>query len=271
MTSICSALQFSNLITFFITENLRCTLSNLSRKYNSNMTLTKKIPVIAAITVIATILLIPQGLAPTSFADISGVSDPHRHFVDLSMPDDPNYVEDTIGDVKIKAIFHFNKDGTEVVDSFRILNQLGGFGKGESIQFQLLGGVGGDKPKLYTATDKFYEQGFQSASSDYRDFDVDVYLYHRGDDTAFRHFMYLDCDIAGYSVATLHDGDETFSGITKFVLADAHTFSCLGFQPHCPVCIAAEMETRSPADTQSSLDLRDTQTWQDLYKYTKKN
>jgi len=231
------------------------------------MTLTKKIPGIAAIAVITIILLIPQGMSPNSFADITGVSDPHRHFVDLTLPDDPNYVEDTIGDVKIRAIFLFNKDGKEVVDSFRILNQLGGFGKGESIQFQLLGGVGSDKQKLYTATDKTYELGFMTTNTDYRDFDVDIYLFHRGDEVAFRHFMYLDCDITDYSVATLHDGDETFSGKTKFVLADAFTFSCLGLQPHCPICIASERDQFAKAKTTSSLDLRETQTWNDIYKY----
>ena len=233
------------------------------------MTILKKIPGIAGIAVIALILLIPQGMPTNSFADIATTgADPHRHFPDLSADYGPGYVEDTIGDIKIRAIFHFNKEGMEVVDSFRILNQLGGFGLGEPIQFQLLGGVGSDKPKLYTATDKTYELGFQTASTDYRDFDVDVYLYHRGDEVAFRHFMYLDCDVAGYSVATLHDGDETFSGKTKFVIADAFTFSCLGFHPHCPVCMADMMKHES-AKTTSSKDLRDTQTWQDVYKYTK--
>ncbi|HET6517787.1 MAG TPA: hypothetical protein VFG25_06170 [Nitrosopumilaceae archaeon] len=232
------------------------------------MTLTKKIPAITTIIIIATILLIPQGMTPTSFADIGGAIDPHRHFIDLTLPDDPDYVEDTVGDVKIRAIFHFNKAGDEVVDSFRIINQLGGYGKSETIQFQLLGGVGSDKPKLYTATDRTYELGFQTASTDYRDFDVDVYLFHRGDEFAFRHFMYLDCDISGYSVATLHDGDETFSGKTKFVLADAFTFTCMGFHPHCPICMAPEMKQKSPTNTVSSKDLRNTQTWSDIYRYT---
>ncbi|HSB50184.1 MAG TPA: hypothetical protein VLC72_02485 [Nitrosopumilaceae archaeon] len=233
------------------------------------MTLSKGIPGIAAILVITTILLIHQGLTPNSFADITGTTDPHRHFVDLTMNDDPNYVEDTIGDVKIRAIFHFNKDGMEIVDSFRILNQLGGFGKGETTQFQLLGGVGSDKPKLYTATDKTYELGFRTESTDYRDFDVDVYLFHRGDKSAFRHFMYLDCDVTGYSVTTLHDGDETFSGKTKFVLADTFTFVCMGFHPHCPVCMSSEKEMFTKPETTSTKDLRDTQTWRDVYKYTK--
>jgi hypothetical protein len=193
--------------------------------------------------------------------------DPKHHFPNLTVDTDPNYVEDTIGDIKIKALFHFNKDGLEVVDSFRIINQLGGYGKDESIQFQLLGGVGGDKPKLYTATDMTYALGHQATADDYKEFDVDVFLYHRGDKNAFRHFFYQDCDIVGYSVATLHDGDETFSGKTKFVLADSFTFQCLGLQLHCPVCISMGAP-EAKAQTTSSKDLRDTQTWRDIYKYS---
>ncbi len=230
----------------------------------------KGISVIAAIIGIIAILLIPQALTPDSFADFSRASsDPHRHFVDLSQPEDPDYVEDTIGDVKIRAIFNFNKDGEEVVDSFRIINQLGGYERPETIQFQLLGGVGGDKSKLYTATDKSYAFGTSGTStSDYRDFDVDVYLFQRGNDVAFRHFMYLSCDVLDYSLATLHDGDETFSGLTKFVLADAFTFQCSGYHPHCPMCMV-DLQTTTEYVGQSTSDLRDTQTWSDLFKYKK--
>jgi hypothetical protein len=189
--------------------------------------------------------------------------------VDLTLPEDPNYVEDTIGDVKIRAIFNFNRDGKEVVDSFRIINQLGGYNMPETIQFQLLGGVGGDKSKLYTATDMSYAQGQTTASNDFRDFDVDVYLFQRGDDVAFRHFMYLSCDVVDYSVATLHDGDETFSGLTKFVLADAFTFQCSGYLPHCPVCMVDMQKTTTESLSTSTSDLRDTQTWSDSFKYKK--
>jgi len=230
----------------------------------------KGIPVIAAIIGIIAILLIPQALTPDSFADISGTgSDPHRHFVDLTQPEDPNYVEDTIGDVKIRAIFNFNKDGKEVVDSFRIINQLGGYDRSSTVQFQLLGGVGGDKSKLYTATDISYAQGLTTTSTDYRDFDVDVYLFQRGDDVAFRHFMYLSCDVVDYSVATLHDGDETFSGLTKFVLADAFTFQCSGYHPHCPTCMIDTQKTTTESLSTSTSDLRDTQTWSDSFIYKK--
>jgi hypothetical protein len=125
----------------------------------------KGISGIAAIIGIISILLIPQALTPESFAVLSKAGlDQHRHFVDLTLPEDPNYVEDTIGDVKIRAIFQFEKHGYETVDSFRIINQLGGYQKAETIQFQLLGGVGGDKQKLYTATDKFYELGMSTTA-----------------------------------------------------------------------------------------------------------
>ena len=229
----------------------------------------KGISGIAAIIGIFAILLISQVLTPDTFADISKASkDPHRHFVDLTLPEDPNYVEDTIGDVKIRAIFHFNWGGDEVVDSFRIINQLGGYNMPETIQFQLLGGVGGDKTKLYTVTDKSYALGL-SASTDYRDFDVDIYLFQRGNDVAFRHFMYLSCDVVDYSVATLHDGDETFSGLTKFVLADAFTFECAGYHPHCPTCMVDTEKIAREYIGESTNDLRDTQTWSDSFKYKK--
>ncbi len=227
----------------------------------------KGIPGIAAIIGIVAILLIPQALTPDSFAAVSSSGlDPHKQFVDLTLPEDPNYVEDTIGDVKIRAIFHFNKDGEEIVDSFRIINQLGGYMRSDTVQFQLLGGAGADKPKLYTVTDKSYALG-SATSSDYRDFDVDVYLFKRGDDVAFRHFMYLSCDVVDYSVATLHDGDETFSGLTKFVLADAFTFQCSGYHPHCPMCLVDTQKTTTESGSTSTSDLKDTQTWPNSFKY----
>ncbi len=226
----------------------------------------KGISGIAAIIGIIAILLIPQAMTPESFAVLSKAGlDQHSNFPDLTQPEDPNYVEDTIGDVKIRTVFHFNKDGKETVDSFRIVNQLGGYQMAETAQFQLLGGVGGDKQKLYNVVDKFYSQGLSKANPNYSSFEVDVYLYHRGDDFAFRHFEYTNCNIIDYSVATLHDGDETFSGLTKFVLADAFTFECGGYQPHCPICIA-DIQTPGESEIISSSDLKNTQTWSELFR-----
>lgn len=224
---------------------------------------TKWILGITTMIAVSAVILIPNVITE-SFAThpIVQAIDPHRHFPNLSTTFDPNYVEDTVGDVKIKAIFHFNKDGIEEIDSFRIINQLGGYKTGDTIQFQLLGGVGADKPKLYTVVDNYYAQGKTTANTDYQDFDVDVYLYKRGDDVAFRHFMYQTCDVTDYTITTLHDGDETFSGKTKFVLADTFTFTCTGFHPHCPVCLAEEeKESRST----STMDLDERPTWGDLF------
>jgi len=233
------------------------------------MTLTKKIPIITAITLIATILLIPQGMNSTFGEHLTKetfAGDPRHHFPDLSVEFDPAYVEDTIGDVKIRALFHFNKDGMETIDSFRIINQLSGFSRDSPVVFQLLGGVGADKDHLYTAADKMHERNFVLSGEDYSHFDVDVYLYHRGDETAFRHFAYQGCDVVGYSVTTLHDGDETYSGLTKFVLADTFTFDCEGMLSHCPMCIM-HRTIEVIDETISSQDLRDTQTWSDIYRY----
>ena len=63
----------------------------------------------------------------------------------------------------------------------------------------------------------------------------------------------------------LDNVDETFSGITKFVLADAFTFQCSGFHPHYPICMA-DTRTTTEYDTPSTSDLKDTQTWSDSFK-----
>ncbi len=112
-----------------------------------------------------------------------------------------------------------------------------------------------------------HAKGFLTTDTDYSEFDVDVYLFKRGDEVAFRHFMYQDCRITDYSVATLHDGDETFSGKTKFVLADAFSFECKGFHPHSPTAILSHDDVEKPsAKTTSSMDLRNTQTWEDIFR-----
>ena len=79
--------------------------------------------------------------------------------------------------------------------------------------------------------------------------------------------MYLSCDVVDYTVATLHDGDETFSGLTKFVLADAFTFQCSGYHPHCPMCMVDTQKITTESIGTSTSDLKDTQTWPDSFKY----
>jgi len=234
------------------------------------MNLRNRLLTIAIPSVIIAILLIPNGLNQTS-AFHTG-ADPHHHFANLTIPETPNYVEDTIGDTKIRTVFHFGKLGEEVVDSFRVFEQVSGFERTtEGISFMLIGGVGADKPKLYLTTDKSFEfqlLGQAGGFSDYFDFDVDIYLFTRGDEVAYRHLQYSSCDIDDYAITTLFDGDETYSGKTKFVIADAYTFTCTGYLPHCPVCIIAlEAFKRGNPDVVSTLDLPDMPTWEEHQQF----
>ena len=122
------------------------------------MNLRNRLLTIAISSVIIAILLIPNGLLSQTSAFHTG-ADPHHHFADLTIPETPNYVEDTIGDVKIRTVFHFGKLGDEVVDSFRVFDQVSGYERStEGISFTLIGGVGADKPKLYLTTDKSFDQ-----------------------------------------------------------------------------------------------------------------
>ncbi len=225
----------------------------------------------AIVSAIILMLLIPLGVITQTSAFHTG-GDPQHHFADLTIPETPNYVEDTIGDVKIRTVFHFGKLGEEVVDSFRVFQQTSGYERTtEGISFQLIGGVGADKPKLYLTTDKAFQLqmvGQAGGLTDYFDFSIDVYLFTRGDEIAYRHMQYSSCDIDDYSVITLHDGDETYSGKTKFVIADSYIFTCTGYAPHCPLCIMAleDFKKGSP-DVVSTLDLPDMPTWEEHQKF----
>ena len=229
------------------------------------MNSSRNISGIVIIGIVATMLFIPQGIGTPTFADDRAGT----HFPNLALPSDPNYVEDTIGDIKIRGVFHFNLMGTETVNSFRIFNQMGGYKQQEFVQFQLLGGVGGDKIRLYTATDMTNNHQHTDPGQAYTKFDVDVYLFKRGQDIAYRHMEYNDCKVSDYQVTTLHDGDETFSGKTKFVIADAFTFDCKGFLSHCPFCIFISEQKYRGQGTESSTNIDTSQlpTWEEHPKF----
>ena len=227
--------------------------------------------IIAAIVVLAAVLVFSPNLMDQVLAVHTG-DKPGEHFPEL--PEKfatPTYTEDTVGDMKIRVKFHFNLLGDETVDSFRIFEQVSGFGKNEPVVFQLLGGTGPDKAKLYTNTDITHHRQFIDPGKLVTDFGVDVYLYKNGEDVPYRHLAYSSCMVRDYAVTTLHDGDETFSGKTKFVIADAFTFACDGYHPHCPLCMQLAEEYLKRGDTLSSTQkekLEETlKTWRNYDKF----
>ena len=137
---------------------------------------------------------------------------------------------DSVNDIVIKTVFHF-RAGEEEIDSFKVFSQISGFIRTKSPVFALQGVVDGDRPLLYEAVDRAFQQ--PNSQNEYSEFDVDVYL-HNGDST-FRHFVYTDCSVQNYFVDTEFDKEETYSGKTKFAVVDKFEFLCRGFDLENPV------------------------------------
>ncbi|MEW6043589.1 MAG: hypothetical protein AB1608_04955 [Thermoproteota archaeon] len=139
---------------------------------------------------------------------------------------------DTVGGLSIKAVFK-HKGGVEEVNSFKTFVQKSGYriDKNELPSFTLTGGVSDDKPMLYYITDQLWKS--HMINNDYKDFDV--YVYIKKGSKVLRHLTYSDCNVAGYSITTLFDGDETYSGKTQFVIADSFDFECRGYKPYSPL------------------------------------
>jgi hypothetical protein len=133
---------------------------------------------------------------------------------------------DSVGDLQIKTIFKFPK-GVEEINSFKVFTQDSGYKWAQTPSFQLWGAVGG-KELLYENAEISYERRGMAHDSDNDEFDVDVSVTH-GIKT-IRQVSYSDCRVTNYYITTLHDGDETFSGKTKFVYADVFAFECGGYK-----------------------------------------
>lgn len=194
------------------------------------MKATKKVPIFFLVGILATMTLISATVSTNPSAEAANVPDVE----DLEPRPSSG---DTIGDIQIRAVFHF-AEGIEVVDSFRIFNQMQGYDAISKPTLELTGGVGPDKQLLYHVTDFSYHTRHDPQQSQYQNFDIDVYLMNGND--VYRMMVYASCDVDNYTILTLHDGDETFSGKTKFVIADQFIFECDGFLPHCPSCEASD-------------------------------
>ena len=133
----------------------------------------------------------------------------------------------------------------------------------ESPTFKLEGVMDFDRAYLYEAADMSFKRGIFDTQHNYAQFDVDVYLHKDG--ITLRHFKYADCRITDYKVVTLFDKEEGWTTSKGFATIDEFEFECSGYKPNNPLFDL--MKTNGyKANTVSSLDLRDTQTWSDLYK-----
>ena len=167
-------------------------------------------------------------------------------------------------DVTIRTEFTF-RDAVERSDGFQIFKQVSGFDRTSgSTAFNLAGAVNYDRMYLYEAADMTFQRGVTNIQHNYGQFDVDIYLQKDG--TTFRHFEYSNCNIVDYTVDTMFDKEEGWTTSKGFTTIDEFEFECNGYMPHNPLFESMNAADRYKASTESSMDLRDTQSWSDVYK-----
>ncbi|MDX1596506.1 MAG: hypothetical protein R3327_06145 [Nitrosopumilaceae archaeon] len=176
---------------------------------------------------------------------------------------------DSVGDIHIRAIFDMSNVTFEN-NSFKIFNQVSGYKdldkvKYEKAIFTTAGAPGMENMWLYHAAD-VQHRGYQTAMDPAKDFKVTIEMYQG--ETVFRSFKYTDCVISNYYVSTLHDGEETFMGKTKFVYADNFEFTCSGVSLDCPFH-STVFPSAEKADNESTIDRtsKERSTWSDLFRY----
>jgi hypothetical protein len=170
----------------------------------------------------------------------------------------------TGNDVKIYTEFIF-RDAVERSNGFQIYHQVSGFDRiNDSATFTLSGVVDYDRTYLYEAADMTFVRGITNTQHDYGQFDVNVHLQKDG--ISFRSFEYTDCSIIDYKVDTLSDKEEGWTTSKGFTTIDEFEFGCNGYRPINPLFDSMESNDVSKASTQSSMDLKDTQSWSENYR-----
>jgi len=159
------------------------------------------------------------------------------------------------------AIATFDFNGARETINFPLFEQSDILSKSNPI-FEL-GGIVGDYPLLYKRVDDAAKisQMNTGASIDHELFDVDVTLTHDGIEV--REFSYANCRVVDYVVESQTNKEETY--FKGQALSNTFEFECQGYHPNVPIYNA--MSDTYKSDTQSTLDLRDTQTWSDAFKY----
>ena len=166
-------------------------------------------------------------------------------------------------DIAIHTVFSF-RDGVEESDSFQVFKQMSGFNRDtEAAAFKLEGIMDFDRAYLYEAADMTFQRGISDTQHNYGQFDADVYLHKDG--LTLRHFKYADCSITDYKVDTLFDKEEGWTTSKGFATIDEFEFECNGYKPNNPLFDLTKTNGYQ-ANTQSSQDLKDTQSWSDLFR-----
>ena len=173
---------------------------------------------------------------------------------------------DSVGDIHVRAIFQMS-DHEVVVDNFKVVTQKSGFnGPSHHVTAKPIVEVWGAPDythlSLYQVADVTHNVGQKGVTSTSVEFDVVFEIYKNN--MIFRTFDYQDCMITNYVFTTLHDYDETFSGMTQFVYADVFEFECEGYHPGSPL----DSQQSAQADNESSLDWESKQrsTWSEGFR-----
>jgi hypothetical protein len=160
------------------------------------------------------------------------------------------------------AEFKFKDNTIETID-FPIFRHQDILAQSDTT-FQLKGMVG-DYPLLYKQVDDAARiNQISGLGQTHKLFDVEVDLKYK--DQTVRGFSYSDCRVIDYVVTSQQGNEEAF--FFWFALETTFEFECLGYQPKNPI-YDAMFETEK-TDTISTLDLRETDTWPDEFKYKPK-
>jgi len=201
--------------------------------------------------------LILTSVLIVSLVTLSGITQPQ---IFAEETEEKQYTK--ANDVAIHTVFEF-RAGVEESDGFQVFKQMSGFDRdSDPPAFKLEGVMDFDRPHLYEAAEMTYLRGIGYTQHNYGQFDVDVYLHKDGQ--TLRHFKYTNCNVSNYKVVTLFDKEEGWTTSKGFATIDEFEFECSGYSPNNSLMDL--MKTNGyHANTESSLDLRNTQTGSDLY------
>jgi len=205
---------------------------------------------IVAIAVVATLSI--AAIAGITIKDITAEETEKKGY---------NFAEN----VMITAVLKF-KDGTELVN-FEAYSMKSGFIQPRTTPSLELMKVVGDTPLLHKAVDDSRRFDISQGGMNFQNryFDIELILSQNG--KAIREYHYQDCSISGFKTVTEFDKEEGWLGKMGFAVVESYELTCEGLQPQNPSY--EQMNNIPKAKTPSTMDIKETQQWTDIYKYFK--